>query len=195
MEKQELWKPVAGYEGLYEVSDMGRVRSMYFAKERMLALCKNSNSYLQVKLYKQGKPKTHKVHKLVWEAFNGRMPEDMEIDHINTVREDNRLENLRCVTPKENVNNPLSKLKQIRGLASRAKETISRISEAAAKHNIDSYSKPVLQYDLAGNLIKEWTSLSEAARQLGLNVSNISRNCHQRRPTAYGYIWKLKEVA
>ena len=49
-----------------------------------------------------------KVHRLIWEAFNGKIPEGFQIDHINTIRNDNRLENLRLVTPKENCNNPLT---------------------------------------------------------------------------------------
>lgn len=49
-----------------------------------------------------------RVHRIIWETFNGEIPDGMEIDHINTVRNDNRLSNLRCVSPKDNMNNPLT---------------------------------------------------------------------------------------
>ena len=65
----------------------------------------NSQGYLRVKTSKT----RVMVHRLVWETFNGSIPEGMEIDHINTIKTDNRLENLRCVSHKENSNNELTR--------------------------------------------------------------------------------------
>ena len=130
----EKWKDILGYEGLYQVSNEGRVKSLERFVEsvshgepciRHIQECIKQlqphpiNGYLQVNLSKDGKAKTYKVHRLVWEAFNGDIPEGMEIDHINAVRTDNRFENLRIATHQENLNNPLSlinKSKAMKGM-------------------------------------------------------------------------------
>ena len=129
----EIWKDVKGYEGYYQVSNEGRVKSLErivesiahgkpclrHIKGYMMQLQPNSiNTYLEVGLKKDGYRKTLKVHRLVWEAFNGEIKEGLEVDHINAVRTDNRLENLRLVTHKDNLNNPLTvanKIKSLRG--------------------------------------------------------------------------------
>lgn len=104
---EEKWKEVPGYEGLYEISDIGRVRSIR-DRVKFLKNTKTSNSYEIIGLFRDGKQKRFMVHRLVWEAFNGEIPDGLQIDHINTVRDDNRLINLRMVTPKENSNNPIT---------------------------------------------------------------------------------------
>lgn len=111
----EIWKPVPLYEGLYEVSDHGRVRSLNYnrtGKVKVMKPSKNKFLYESVSLWKNKKMKMFKVHRLVWEAFHGPIPENMVIDHISTVRNDNRLCNLRCVTTSENNNNPITKQKR-----------------------------------------------------------------------------------
>lgn len=105
----EVWKDIEGYEGLYQVSNMGNVKSVGYGKERVLKFGKNNDGYLRVVLYKEGKGKTHKVHRLVAQAFIPNPENKEQIDHLNTIRTDNRVENLRWVTPKENNNNPLTK--------------------------------------------------------------------------------------
>ena len=123
----EIWKDIEGYEGYYQVSNEGRVKCLEryvesvshgkpclrHLKEKIMTPVRHKKYiYKHVQLGKDGIKETYKVHRLVWEAFNGEIPEGMEIDHINTIRDDNRLENLRCVTPKENRNNPLTKIHQ-----------------------------------------------------------------------------------
>lgn len=105
----EVWKDIDGYEGLYQVSNMGNVKSLKWGKEKILKAGKNNHGYLAVVLCKDGKQKTHKVHRLVAEMFIPNLENKEQIDHINTIKTDNRVENLRWVTPKENVNNPLTK--------------------------------------------------------------------------------------
>lgn len=105
----EVWKDIDGYEGLYQVSNFGRVKSVGRGKERVLKAGKNSNNYLTVVLCKSKKPKSFLVHRLVAQAFIPNPENKEQIDHINTIRDDNRVENLRWVTPKENGNNPLTK--------------------------------------------------------------------------------------
>lgn len=120
---QEIWKPIKGYENLYQVSNLGNVKSLsrlvkgvkygkyyeFFIKEKLLKQHKDNKGYLRVKLYKEGVSQTMKVHRLVAESFLGDIY-NKEIDHINTIKTDNRVDNLRIVTSKENANNPLTKL-------------------------------------------------------------------------------------
>lgn len=122
--EQELWRPVAGYEGLYEVSSLGRVRSLDrvvdnnggcdFRSGRILKPSKNKNrrGELSVSLCKDGKPVSRKIHRLVAFAFPeicGEWFEGAEVDHINGNVKDDRAENLRFVDHLTNVNNPNTK--------------------------------------------------------------------------------------
>ena len=105
MEKQESWKPVVNYEGLYEVSNLGRVKSLNYlrtGKEGILKPGPDEWGYLQVALCKNGEKETCKVHILVMRAFNGKCPKGHQVDHINFKQDDNRLENLRYLPAKEN---------------------------------------------------------------------------------------------
>ena len=110
MSKQiEEWKPVIGYEGIYEVSDCGNVRSLNYNKSGKVKLLKQitaKDGYLVVCLHKNGKQKEGKVHRLVATAFIPNPDNKPCIDHISTIRNDNRVENLRWATSMENSNNP-----------------------------------------------------------------------------------------
>ena len=100
--KIEYWRPISGYIDLYDVSNFGRVRSLKYGKIRILKLFKPKDGYLQVQLWKNHNYKNYKVHRLVYEAFNGPIPEGMQVNHINEDKTDNQLENLNLMTPKEN---------------------------------------------------------------------------------------------
>ena len=111
------------------------------------------------------------MHRLIWEAFNGKIPEGFQIDHINTIRTDNRLENLRLVTPKENCNNPISieHYKQSNKNKGRAKY-----------HNI-------VQMDLENNVIAKYNTTKDIPSKY--RRSYIYDVINGRLKTAYGYIW------
>jgi hypothetical protein len=99
------FKPIKGYEGLYEVNSIGQVKSLigkYGVKERILKGCYDTDGYIQVLLYKNKKRKSKKVHRLVLESFIENIDNKPSINHINGIKSDNRLENLEWATVSEN---------------------------------------------------------------------------------------------
>jgi len=105
----ETWRPVRGYEGLYEISDYGCVRSHYGGKIKYLKGQKNKGGYIHVGLWKNGKGKTFSVHRLVYTVFVGNIDEGLQLDHIDGDKTNNKLTNLRAVTPRENSNNSVTR--------------------------------------------------------------------------------------
>ena len=97
---------VVGYEGLYSASPEGHIYS--YISGLYLKEIKNHRGYPMVQLYNSGKTKRYTVHRLVAMAFIPNPEGKPEVDHVNTIRDDNRPDNLRWVTRKENCNNPLS---------------------------------------------------------------------------------------
>jgi hypothetical protein len=165
----EVWNSVEGYEE-YQVSTMGNVKSFYNGKEKILKPRKDKNGYLVVNLWKNGKGKTYKVHRLVAEAFLPNPDNKPQINHLSEFEKaNNHYSNLSWVTPKENTN-------------------WGTRTERMAK----TRSKPVYQYTLDGQFIKEWPSVQEVERQLGYSKGNICQCCLGKLKTAYGYIWQYK---
>lgn len=114
----EIWRAVKNYEGVYEVSDQGRVKSLSryvkqdkhirLVSERILKASKRNDGYKIVSLCRDGNKYIGLVHRLVAEAFLPNPENKMDVDHINTIRDDNRVVNLRWATRKENLNNEIS---------------------------------------------------------------------------------------
>lgn len=103
--KEELWLPVQGYEGMYEVSSLGRVKSLKRNKAIILRLSPDGRGYYICVLFKNGFRKTTTVHRLVAIAFlnKGIGKSELVIDHINGDKFDNAVDNLRLVTSRDNV--------------------------------------------------------------------------------------------
>ena len=180
----EKFKPVVGYEGLYEVSDYGAVRSLKFGKVKYLRNAKHPTGYCQIGLCRGGKQKHLMVHRLVYESFVGPIPAGMQIDHINTIRDDNRLSNLRVVTPKENNANPIT-LARLREKNQRIAQDPKWIEAHRKAHN-----KPVLQLDKqTGMVIREWECARDASRELGIDNASISACCHGKLKSTGGFRW------
>lgn len=173
----EEWRDVPGYEGKYQVSNYGRVKSLNYnntGKERIMS-GEKIRGYYSLNLSKNGKVKRFRLNRLVWEAFNGPIPEGMEVNHINEDKTDNRLENLNLMTPKENSS-----------WGTRSKRV------AITQKNRKDLSKRVLQFEISGKLLNEYPSAREAERQTGLRRSNICNCCRgvKHVKTVGGYIWR-----
>lgn len=102
----ELWKDVEGFEGMYQVSNLGRVKSLkrkWRLRERILKSF-NVKGYEQIGLFKDNQIKRKRVHQLVWDTFGDRKRNGhkLQIDHINNNKNDNRIENLQLLTNRQN---------------------------------------------------------------------------------------------
>lgn len=174
----EEWRDVAGYEGMYQVSDQGRVKSLERVvirnnsqklpiKERILKPAFNGGGYLFVVLCAGGKTRMFSVHRLVCQAFHENPENKLDVNHINEDKTDNRACNLEWCTRRENLNFGTRNVRAGKAL-----------------------SKPVGQYTRDGDLVKVWPSTKEAERQAGFNHGNISEVANGNRKTAHGFIWK-----
>ena len=107
----EVWRDIAEYQGKYQVSNLGQVRTLNYrntGKEHILSTSLSREGYVYTNLLKEGKLKKRSIHSLVAQAFIPNTENKPYVDHINTDRTDNRAENLRWVTPKENSKNPIT---------------------------------------------------------------------------------------
>ena len=127
MKIEEIWKDAVGYEGLYQVSNLGRVKSI----KKGILKARLNKGYLYVDLTRDKKRNHRLIHRLVVSSFIGEVPEGYCINHINEIKSDNRLENLEITTFKENINHGT---RTVRAAASRrgkfhSEETKRKISE------------------------------------------------------------------
>ena len=172
----EVWEDVKGYEGLYKVSTMGRVKSLNYnktGKERILKPAKTKKGYLVVTLCKDGKRKQFSVHRLVAEAFVSNPENKPQINHLSEVKASNHYSNLCWATAKENLN------------------WGTRNTRAAKAMTNGKQSKPVVGINPNTGKVVEFPSANEAERN-GFSSGNISRCCHGKYKQAYGYIWRYK---
>lgn len=182
---KEIWKDIYfvengityDYRGLYQVSNLGRIKSYWFEKEKILVNLKNKYGYLKVCLCKEGKKKQFFIHRLVAQMFIPNSDNKPFINHKNGNKEENKIDNLEWCTYKEN-NAHAYKTGLNRGLK--------------GKDNV--CSKQVLQFDMEGNFIKEWGSTMDIQREMNISNSCISACCLGIYKQSHNYIWKYKDV-
>ena len=160
----------------YYVSRCGKILSTIKYRGTSLRILKanlNSDGYRQVRIF----GKQYKVHRITSKQFLINYEDKEEVNHKNGIRHDNNIENLEWSTKKENQVHSWKKLNRV--------GTFKGKFDAA--HN---RSKKVKQLSLSGSLIKNWDSLSEAARQLKINRGNISNCCYGVVKQVGGFRWK-----
>ncbi|KKN79710.1 hypothetical protein LCGC14_0337320 [marine sediment metagenome] len=192
----ETWKDIKGFEGLYQISDLGRVKSLtrkivrrdgiaLSIKERILKDHKDhydSHGYLQVDLYKTGSRKTYKVARLVALAFIPNPENKRTVNHKKGNRGDNRAKKLEWATQAENMQHSY--------------DVLGRKGPCLGKFGVDSpLSKPVLQFSKTGKRVAEYAGVSEAQRETGISHGNISMVCLGQRNFAGGFIWEFKKAS
>lgn len=184
---EEIWKTIDGYEGYYQVSNMGRVKTLErwaemvmkgtlckrFVPERILNPSKDSFGYLVVGLCFNAKMKTNKVHRLVGAAFIPNPENKPQINHINAIKDDNRVENLEWATSKED-----------------ALHRVALKLQVNKKGADNPRSIPISQFTLDGTWVRDWAAAIEVQRETGFRQSSISACVKGNYKTAFGFIWK-----
>lgn len=165
----EEWKPIEGYEGLYELRNDGLLHSLPRPHRRIEYTYgrNDGKSYLQCTLSKNGVGVCKKMHILVYETFVGEVPNGYDVHHINHNRQDNRIENLCLVEH----------------------------SKHTKLHNPQKHTIQIFQYTLDGEFVAEYESAVEASKATKINASHIRGCCNGKRKTAGGFIWKNKKAA
>lgn len=179
----EIWKDVPGYEGHYQVSNMGRIKSLertfvrnngksdhavFRTKERILKNQTQTQGYSQIVLSKDGIRKTFRINVLVAKLFVENPLKKSYVNHIDGNKKNNQASNLEWVTAKENIVH-------------------------AYKHGLlDHYKRKVLQLDESNNVLNRFDSLKDAAEYVGGNKCGICEACRGRRKHSYGYKWKYE---
>lgn len=168
---KEEWKDIEGYEGLYQVSNLGRVKSLprngTIKQERIIKSGKDKYGYLRIILHKNGFKKYVTIHRLVAETFLENKNGLPQIDHIDGNKLNNNVLNLRYCTHSQNINNP---------------------------NTLKKLCKRVMQIDKGNNIVNIYKSTRDAERQTGILHNSISLCCNlKRQQTAGGYYWKYVE--
>lgn len=182
----EVWKDIKGYEGLYQISNYGRVKSLSKYKNRKLFIMKPyKDKYYRyvVYLYKLSKKKMYFVHRLVGLSFIPNPYGKLEINHKKPITKDlcdNRVCNLEWVTSKENSEWTVK-------CGNLYKPSLGKFG----KNN--HLSRPIVQLDLSYMLIKKWENAREIDRTLGIDFRYISRCCNHKCKTAHGFIFMFEE--
>lgn len=184
--KGEIWKDVVGFEGKYQISDKGNVRSStQLDKEwKVLKLYVNKQGYHHIKFYVSDyKSKSFRINRLVATAFIPNPENKPWVNHINGVKDDNRVENLEWCTIAENVQHSFDELGRIGGAT-------GRFGSLTANH------RRVVQMDWDYNKIKSYDAISVASRETGVPIQTIHRSCNKGNDNATKYNkyrWKYEQ--
>ena len=186
MNMKEIFKDIPGFEGYYQVSNLGRVKTLgngnstnpFSSIEKVMKTKLNKSGYIHIKLRKDNKNIYTSVHRLVAMTFLENKENKSQVNHKDGNKTNNIVDNLEWVTSQENIIHSVKNGLQpiFKGIDSKC-------------------SKQVEQYDLNDNLIKVWGSLREITRETGFNRTGILGCCKERKryKTAYGFKWRYKK--
>lgn len=189
---KEIWKDIPGFENVYQVSNLGNVRSVdrfiFYAnpngknkgksvKGCLLTRRKSFGKYFSVNLSTTGKgKKSYFVHRLVAKTFIPNPLNLEQVNHIDGNIYNNKAENLEWVTMSQNIRHAYKT-----GL------------NHGLKYELSPHNRPVLQFDKNGLFLKRWISATEAAEKLGCHKQGIYQVCIHKNKTHFGYIWKYED--
>lgn len=181
---KEIWKDINGYEGLYQVSNMGRVKSIgryitfdngwsneakMYIHGGILEISKQSQGYSQVSLCKKGRRITKRLNRLVAIAFLPNPYNKPQVNHIDGNKSNNCANNLEWVTDIEN-------------------------KKHAKEHGLlRPYKRSVIKMDLAGNILEVYESGNDAAIKNNLSRAAICHACKGKAKTSGGFRWRYKD--
>lgn len=176
---QEIWKDIKGYEGLYQVSNFGKIKSLAkqvgfcFRSEKILKNNIDTYGYEYVILSKANKTKPFLVHRIVASHFIENVNNKEEVNHIDGNKKNNIVTNLEWCTSTENKKHA--------------------ISNNLFKPKFNKSYNAIEQYDKEGNLIKIWEKASLIQKKLQFSSGRIHNCCKGKHKTAYGFIWKYNK--
>ena len=206
---EEIWKDIQGYEGEYQVSNLGRIKSLprkrvtptgwpYLSKGKILTPKLRKDGYLEISLRTKGKGKSYFIHRLVAQAFIPNPYNKPQVNHLNGKKSDNRIENLECATRKENMQHAFKT-----GLIDSSKISKSRTGKYSGKnhplygkHHSDEAKKKMSKAKIgmylgdkspsAKSIIcittgEIFTCIKYASSQYSIKDSNISLCCKGKR--------------
>ena len=160
----EIYMDIKGYEGIYQVSNLGNIRN---SKGKVLKPIKSSEGYMQIVLCKNGEHKRYYIHRLVLSTFKANPENKPQVNHINEDKTDNRLNNLEWNTPSENINHGTRTERASKSMKIKIKcIELNQVFDSAT--------------DAALYLNKKYNGAG----------SHIADCCNGKRKSAYGYTWK-----
>ena len=163
----EIWKDIKGYKDLYQISNLGRIKSLYALHNgKILKPQKQKNGYFTIDLHRNGKFKRKTIHKLVAEAFIPNVNNYKYINHKDSDISNNKADNLEWCTQKYNIKYAYD-----------------------FGNKIPPHMKSVNQIDINGKVIATFISIQEAGRKTNIKSANISKCCRNLRNKAGGYQW------
>lgn len=174
----EVWSEIPQYEGLYEISNLGRVRSLKFAggqRQKIIKPTCNSKGYQQIGLWKDKKRQVKYIHRLVATSFVKNPMNLNEVNHIDEDKSNNRFDNLEWCTRRYNM-------------------TYGNMQKKI-KNNMKYYKRPIVMINESGEVLKRWSSAADAERSDGFDAASICNCCRGRVQKVRGKIFKYeKEV-
>ena len=176
----EIWKDIDGYEGRYRISNKGNIYS--YLSKKIMKPSLSSTGYLHIQLYGTNGSSVRLVHKLVAETFLQNPDNKPEVNHKDGNKANNKMENLEKKTKSEN---------QIHAI----KHGLRKSSPLEGVFGADNpNSKRILQYNLNGEFIKMWDSISQASKAIGCSESTLASCLHGRIKSCKGFMWKYYDV-